>query len=654
MSDNDKKTILIVDDDLDMREITKVTLGQSDYDFLEAENGQAGLEVLAKNTVDLVLMDAIMPVMDGFDSCIAIKKQAKHKDLPIIMLTSLCDVDSISYAFTSGATDFISKPIVIPLLIQRVNLALETVKLTKALVTNIKNLEDSNEKNLVTWKYDLKNKVVHLSAKLNDLLEVERHKNHSLSDFIRMVDKSNIGDFKEQIKTTLKDRKSNSLELTFITNNDNKLKVKQEIKIVKDTELGYSLLGRIKIEEQTNSQDNDYFKYHDNNTDLPNNLSLEKLLQALTKNNDSMSAAVYISIDKISQINFDYGQAIGNTTIKYVANIINDTCVGKCTVYRYHGNSFVILINKDRDKNWTKLLTKKIQTNIETSSIFIELGNMDITVSTGVAFHTFKIKNIEEMIIYARTEAKKAKHKGGNIVSFFDDITEEKNTQISGQLKNIIETGNLESMYRVFNRSGNQPGNNVTSLKYWLSPAGKNMGFDELSMLANKSNNQTQLGWTIIESAFKELHTIYKKGYLEVTLSLRLTKNQIFNDEIVQFILNACKENAISESQLKIEISESLISNSFDTSMAVLNKMKKNRLNVSIPNKDLSSNTRSTSEVLPIIIFNIDQSSIRDKDIFYDYVDFFSNIAADSQRSKTNQKVESIDNMFSDFQRKAN
>jgi len=115
-----KQTILIVDDDHSSRFAVCEVLKNDGYHIEQASDGREAIIRCEQNTPDLILMDAIMPGMDGFTACSMIKNLPEGRDIPILIVTSLNDESSISRAFSVGATDYISKPVNLSVLKQRV------------------------------------------------------------------------------------------------------------------------------------------------------------------------------------------------------------------------------------------------------------------------------------------------------------------------------------------------------------------------------------------------------------------------------------------------------------------------------------------------------------------------------------------------------
>ena len=117
--------ILIVDDIAENIQIVMNILKERSYDFSFALNGEEALDLMKHNDYDLVLLDVMMPGMNGFDVCKHMKKDPRLNDIPVIFLTARIDIDSISEAFRLGGSDFISKPFHAEELLARVNTHLE-------------------------------------------------------------------------------------------------------------------------------------------------------------------------------------------------------------------------------------------------------------------------------------------------------------------------------------------------------------------------------------------------------------------------------------------------------------------------------------------------------------------------------------------------
>lgn len=104
-----KPTILLVDDNEEMLEVLAYELGDR-YEILTALNGQKALDLLAKEVVDIIVSDVMMPVMDGFELCKTIKSNFEYSHIPVILLTAKNTLQSRIEGLEKGADAYIEKP----------------------------------------------------------------------------------------------------------------------------------------------------------------------------------------------------------------------------------------------------------------------------------------------------------------------------------------------------------------------------------------------------------------------------------------------------------------------------------------------------------------------------------------------------------------
>ncbi|HOW28919.1 MAG TPA: response regulator [Elusimicrobiota bacterium] len=115
-----KKKILVVEDERAIAEYLEALLGLSGYTIQISMDGKAAVEQAREWFPDLVLLDIMLPKLNGFDVCKILKQDAALKNVPIIMLTSLSQMGDVERAFDSGANDYLSKPIDAERLVQKI------------------------------------------------------------------------------------------------------------------------------------------------------------------------------------------------------------------------------------------------------------------------------------------------------------------------------------------------------------------------------------------------------------------------------------------------------------------------------------------------------------------------------------------------------
>ncbi|MGD9251637.1 MAG: response regulator [Desulfobacterales bacterium] len=120
--------VLVIDDDEIMRSMAQGSLAEAGFQVAEAENGLQALRELETIRPDIILLDVLMPEMDGYETAAAIRRLSGFEMVPILIMTALDDLDSINRAYEAGATDFVTKPINWVILVQRIRYMMRAVQ----------------------------------------------------------------------------------------------------------------------------------------------------------------------------------------------------------------------------------------------------------------------------------------------------------------------------------------------------------------------------------------------------------------------------------------------------------------------------------------------------------------------------------------------
>jgi len=133
-----KATILIVDDNPNNVQLLNAVMSMRGFDVMVAKNGLQALEIVKNELPDLILLDIMMPVMDGFEACRKLKECPETKNIPIIFLTAKSHIDDIMKGFELGGVDYITKPFSSNELVARVEIHLK-LKLSQETVIRQRN-----------------------------------------------------------------------------------------------------------------------------------------------------------------------------------------------------------------------------------------------------------------------------------------------------------------------------------------------------------------------------------------------------------------------------------------------------------------------------------------------------------------------------------
>ena len=141
--------ILVVDDSIESVEVIKQFLCK-DYEVVTSYLGKQTLELAEAELPDLILLDIVMPDMDGYEVCQYLKANPATADIPVIFTTGTQDPQSETHGFALGAVDFINKPISCPVLLARVKIHLSMANQSRSLEEQVRirttELEDTQAK----------------------------------------------------------------------------------------------------------------------------------------------------------------------------------------------------------------------------------------------------------------------------------------------------------------------------------------------------------------------------------------------------------------------------------------------------------------------------------------------------------------------------
>jgi putative two-component system response regulator len=163
--------ILIVDDVLDNIQVAMNILKEDSYNFSFAQSGEEALKLMHKNNFDLILLDIMMPGIDGYKVCKTMKEDPRLSDIPVIFLTAKADMDSMTMGFEVGALDYITKPFHANELLARVKTHLELYNAKKILKQNNLSLQNKVKMERKRVLTELENSQKEMIFVLTELVE---------------------------------------------------------------------------------------------------------------------------------------------------------------------------------------------------------------------------------------------------------------------------------------------------------------------------------------------------------------------------------------------------------------------------------------------------------------------------------------------------
>ena len=350
--------VLVVDDALPIRVLLRAGLAKAGYTIIEAGDGKSGLEQFTSRRPDLVLMDVNMPEMDGFDCCRAIRQLDFGQSTPVIMLTGSDDYESINQAFDAGASDFVAKPINLPLLVQRIRYALRDAE-RELTLRQVQQQHDNARMlaGLVYWVYTPATGQLSWADHSAQLLPWLSPLPQSAEAFARHLVPADRKRYLDVISTAGQNSTALDLEIRCVDVSGSE----HVLRLVGQQDRDSSHINGA-LQDLTNQRSlelqADYLNYHDVVTGLPNRklflATLKKWID--TPEAGGAQAIVVVEIHRFQSIGNAYGEGVSETLLRLVGNDLRQLAGDGAFCARLDGAQFALLVPVDAEIDASTLL----------------------------------------------------------------------------------------------------------------------------------------------------------------------------------------------------------------------------------------------------------------------------------------------------------
>ena len=608
-------TILVVDDDNISRLTIRKVLEQSDYRIITAENGEDAITQCITSLPDLVLLDVVMPGLDGYQTCAAIRNIADYNLLPIVILTALDDMESIDKAFQSGATDFITKPLNWPLLSQRVRYALRTRNLFNELNSSQKKLSKAqNIARLGYWEYNPETNIIYLSGETSGLLGVNQSEYH-IDEFLRRLSNNENHRVRTLINRAIENSESYALDHTFTTDFGLELTLNQhaELSVQSNTKL---LVGTFQdITERVEAEKKIFFhRYFDTETSLPNK---EHLLLQLNKVIDDPSftllcGVLAITFDKLRSIGSTAGKDFVGEFLKSSSERILKNVREVFDVTRLSNNSVGIILNNMHTihqlEHICKLLIELFRHPVE-----IDQQKYHTTLSIGVSVYPYDTE-ADKILNNAITAQKKCIAEGGSKYLFYHKEMDTHANEFLILEDKMRKALNNDEFIAFFQPQIDTRTNTITgmeALARWVEEDGNIIYPDRFIPLAEETEIIIDLGKHILFQACEFAQQLHQSNIGEIRTGVNLSAMQFADKNLLQIIKLALESSGLQPELLEIEITERVAMTNISHAVNILSQIQDMGIKTSMDDFGTGYSSLSYLQKLPLDTLKIDQSFIR-------------------------------------------
>ncbi|NEX19769.1 EAL domain-containing protein [Thiorhodococcus mannitoliphagus] len=622
MAENKPVSILLVDDIPENLRVLKSIFSAERYEVRPLSCGELAVRAALSEVPDLILLDIMMPGMNGYEVCERLKSDPLTRDVPVIFISALHDAEDKVRAFAAGGVDYVSKPFQVDEVLARVETHLRLHALQQALRSQNQQLQEAATLFEVSSEGIL----------LTDADGVIRRVNRAFTDITGYAAEEVIGqtprlfksghhspEFYETLWRELLSKGVWEGEIWNRYKNRSIVPQWETITAIRDDDgkvTGYvSQWSNIARRQLTEREIRDRGNY-DALTGLANrSLLLERLDMALKKHrhNGRRLSLLCISLDRFKAVNETMGYTRGDRLLQQVAARLTAEVRDIDTAARIGGDEFVLMIVDQADYEETERLAYRL---LETLSqpFPLEGAYAEIGVSIGIGLFPDDGDGVEVVLRNAMIAMSRVKEHGGRQVRFFTEAMGRElfeRHRLEVDLKQALERGELELYYQpIVDLSSGQP-QGVECLLRWQHPELGAISPVTFIPIAESSGLIQAIGTWVIETACRQLVDWQRRGwtlYASVNVSTRQIPDGVPPDWLRQLVSRL----GLEPGSLVLEITESLFASEIQSVAAWLKTVRALGFKVYLDDFGTGYSSLSYLKNFPVDAVKIDSAFVRD------------------------------------------
>ncbi len=610
-----KPLVLIVDDTMMNIDLLADVL-REDYRLGIATNGVKALEFVKKNKPDLILLDIMMPEMDGFEVCRILKEDSQTQAIPIIFITALSDTENVARGFQLGGCDYIPKPFHAIEVKARVKSKLNELN-QLSFVENI--FHTSLEGIVIADQHMVVTMVNPMACTITGYEQEEL-----VGKSIGILQTRDRGDTSRHIESFLDDGDHWSGEIWNRRKNGESFPQKLAMSAVRNLWgdiINYVAVFHDMSEIKRHKDELKYQANHDGLTGLPNRTFFQfRLLDALedARRHDEKMALLVLDLDHFKQINDSLGHQVGDYLLKEVCTRL-EGCLGGAILARLGSDEFGVVVEGLPSEEWAVKVAEQINLSL-TLPIFHEGHELFISSSIGITFYPEDGLDPETLMKNGDIAMAQAKSRGGNTYQVFHREMDERIAHLltlESNLRRALEKEEFVVFYqpKVDMHSGEIIG--MEALVRWILPGGGMVSPAEFIPLAEKTGLIVFLGEWVLKVAAQQTKKWWDMGY-EVPVAVNLSPRQFQEENLVSLVRDTLTETGLSPEGLELEITEGVVMENEEHALEILHEINEMGVKLSIDDFGTGYSSLHYLKQFPIHTLKIDKS-------------FVDNIPADSE-----------------------
>jgi PAS domain S-box-containing protein len=636
----ERPRVLLVDDDEVNLLLTAIALRERGFDIIEAVSGGQALERLGEDIPDIIVLDAIMPGLDGFDTCRALRRLPGCENAPVLMLTGLDDDASIDRAYEAGATDFFVKAAHWSLLAGRLRYLLRSARTRRELErrkSELARAQDLARMGSFEWQRRDRRGVV-LSVEALRVCGFGAHEHLGLRRLLRMVPPDERGSLLRTLHASLRQSTVVAMDLPLVLRDGRQRVVRMEAEPEFSEHgqcTGYTGIVQDVTDRRQAEDKIRHLANFDSLVGLPNRRQLiwraERALEA-ARRGQHQCALLLIDLDRFKNINDTLGHSAGDDLLVEVARRLR-ACVRHSdqlmegaveaggsrshraleAVGRLGGDEFVALLPEVGEDVDAERVARRM---LESLRDPILLGGQEcfITASIGVALYPRDGQTVVDLLRNADVAMYSVKAQGKNATAVFSPHLAgrgREKLELESALFRAIERNEIVLHYqpKIDVRGAKMVG--AEALMRWQR-AGKLVPPGDFIPLAEDTGLIVPLSEWALREAARQAHVWQQQFGFDDSIAVNLPTHMFERSDLVEHIHQCVTAVNVPHRSIRLEITEDNLMKELQSVIPALHRLNEIGVEIAIDDFGTGYSSLAYLTTLPISELKIDRGFVRD------------------------------------------
>jgi predicted signal transduction protein with EAL and GGDEF domain/AmiR/NasT family two-component response regulator len=612
--------VLVADDDAVALLVAQAALEDAGFEVLGAEDGSAAVALFAQQNPDCVILDVMMPGMDGYEACRTIRATPAGGDTPILIMTSRDDLDAVVRAYESGATDFTSKGISSRLLIERVRFLLRESRSRRELVVSRGRLRMVQEMTQVGhWEVDGAGRTIHVSRFVRSLLPERVGAGSHLAQLVSALRPEDGRGLLEAFRGWQESRAPFRFEA--------EMRSGQSLHIQGALTPGVEAAGAATltlavqdISTLRRAQQQAYrLANFDSLTGLPNRMQFADALagQLQDRKPGTQLALLVFRLRGLERLQQSLGQAACDAALISTTQLILDAITrGADAAFAHLGGGEFAFFSSGCDSPALAAGAAENIARVLANPVTGQGWTANFLVSTGIVMWPADGQDAATLLENARTTAARGLSADKSHYEFFKPEVQQRALRLinlESALHGAMERGELSLAYQPRIGLADRALRGAEALLRWNHPELGPVAPGEFIPIAENCGLITAIGSWVLHEAARQVVSWRAKFGLCLPVSVNVSAQQLRAPRaLVEDVLAALRSTGLPGSVLTLELTESMMISATAEALAALKELRS--LGISIALDDFGTGYSSLGYLrrLPVDCLKIDQSFVSD------------------------------------------